>query len=349
MSAVDDIKKFAAKFKRGISDVVGLDVSETEIAAARIRKNNDGSLVLTAADILPAPRMTPATADAPANVAPCQVPPKLKARYASLAMTGDSAIIKLLTFPGAFDENADGNKVIENIGVDKPDNYRISFKLISAGHAKAESRVLAVAVPEPEAQACVMLLPSGIPAPHSLEISALSAITAFLRVGEERHRNDAVGIVEFGRNTTTFSILNKNTLVLIRRFPAGTAAVMNKIQESLGVDQETAQGIVSDGSFDISQSINDIMDPVIKQMIVSRDFVERRENCQMTKLYISGGLTVSRDLVEEMKTSLSVEVSTWSPFEGLTVPEGAVADVYKGQEWRFAAAVGACLATFEET
>jgi Tfp pilus assembly PilM family ATPase len=261
---------------------------------------------------------------------------------------GENAIIKLLSFPGRFDEAAE-TKVVESMGLDNPDNYRVSYKVISEGHGKAEAKVLTVAVPEADAAASVKLFASGLPVPLSLELSGLATISAFLHACGEQHKEEAVGVVDFGAHGTSFGLFNKNVLALIRRFPVGTGAVLAKVQETLGVDLDTARGIVSDGSYDISQSVSEVMEPLVKQLIVSRDFVERRENCQLTKLYASGALVVSRDLIDEMRSSVGVDVALWNPFQGLTLAPDAVPDSFAGQEWKFSAAVGACVATFEET
>ena len=56
---------------------------------------------------------------------------------------------------------------------------------------------------------------------------------------------------------------------------------------------------------------------------------------------------MAQDSIDEMRTGLGIPVEFWNPFDGLTVGSGAVPDEFVGQEWRFAAAVGACVATFE--
>jgi Tfp pilus assembly PilM family ATPase len=121
------------------------------------------------------------------------------------------------------------------------------------------------------------------------------------------------------------------------------------VRSGLGVDAPTAAGILADGSFDISHTIAEVMDPLVKQIVISRDFVERRENCHMSRLYLSGGLTVSRCVRDELRGALELDVETWNPFEGLRVQSGAVPESCVGREWMFASAVGACLGTFEET
>jgi len=347
MKSLTDIKDIANRFKHGPSDVVGIDVSEAGVNAVRMKKANDGTVSVVCADVLPAlPASKPG--EAPITGISLSVPSKLRARYVSLAVVGESAVIKILAFPGRFDEAAEA-KVVESMGLDTPDNYRISYRVISEGHGKAEAKVLTVAIPEADAAASVKLFSSGLPVPLSLEVSGLSTMSAFLHACGEQHKDEAVGVVDFGTNATCFGFFNKNVLAVVRRFPVGINTILAKVQETLGVDLETARGIISDGSFDISQSVSEVMEPLVKQLIVSRDFVERRENCQLAKLYASGALVVSRDLIDEMRSSVGVDVAFWNPFQGLTLAPGALPDSFAGQEWKFSAAVGACVATFEET
>ena len=154
--------------------------------------------------------------------------------------------------------------------------------------------------------------------------------------------------MDFGDTTSSFAIFNNGLLALVRRFDVGTDTILEKIQESLGVDRDTAKGIIADGAFDISQPVSEVLEPLIKQIMVSRDFVERREDCHISKIYVSGGLVISRDSLDEMRASVGVDVDPWSPFDKLHVQPDAVPENLVGQEWRFSAAVGAALGLFEE-
>jgi Tfp pilus assembly PilM family ATPase len=336
----DALKELVVRFKKkhAPTDVVGLDLTLTGINAVRMRYTETEISVL-AADVIPLP--PPA-----AEVTSLALPPRFKARYASFAAAGETCIVKLLSFPGHFDEAAEA-KVTENLGLDDPNKYRISYKLVTEPQAK-EARVLAVALPEDEAVSIPMLLPTGLPAPFSIEISGLAAMTAFLHFLGDKAKEDAVGVIDFGVSTSSFALFNKGVIALVRRFNFGSNALLNKVRETLGVDMDTAEGILADGAFDISQSVSEVMEPIAKQLVVSRDFVERRENCRISKVYVSGALTVSRDSIEEIHSSMGVPVETWNPFEGLTVAQDALPENLAGQEWRFSAAAGACLATFEE-
>ena len=335
------IKEIFERFKPHPTDVVGIDIGATSVKAVRMRKNNEGVSIL-AADIMPSLQLS---ADTP--VPPLSLPARLNAKYAALTVSGDNAIVKLLSFPGHFDASTE-EKIVANMGLKEPDQYRISYKLITEGHGKSESKVLAVALPENEARLIPPLLPTGLPAPFSIEISSLAAITSFFNGPLTKHPEEAVGLIDFGTQTSTFAMFAKDGLLaLARRFTFGSNAIIDKVQKTLGVDMETAQGIIADGAFDISQSVTDVMDPLVKQLIVSRDFVERREDCHISRLYASGGLALSRDCTEELKSSMGLEVHQWNPIDQIKMANGAIPETLEGQEWRLAAAVGACLATFE--
>jgi Tfp pilus assembly PilM family ATPase len=328
------------RFRPKPADVVGIDLGSSATKVVRMQKHGD-SLTLVAADVLP-PVAQPAAESSP----PLGIPARLKGRYGCLALTAEKAVVKLLTFPGAFDEKAEG-RVVESMGMEHPENYRTAYKVIAEGHARGESRVLAVAVPEEEARPCPLLLASGFPVPFSLEVSGLAALSAFLHTCGESDRDHAVGVIEFGASVSTLGLFNRGLLSLIRRFNFGTSDLLGKVREKMGVDEDTARGIVTDGSFDISQAVNEVLEPLVKQLIVSRDFVERRENCRIARVYVSGGLTVSSSALDEIRTLMEVEVLPWNPLGSVNVPGGAIPAGLAGNEWQLAAAVGACVATFE--
>lgn len=337
-------REFVDKLKRGPGDVVGIDFGATGTKVARLRKG-DSETTLLAADILP-PIGRPWEAEEPSP--PLSLPPKLKAKHAALAVSGSDASVKLLVLAGHA-EAAITDKVMSSMGVDDESDNRVAYKIIEEGTGRTETRVLAVSMQEAQAHAAVSMLPSGTPAPYSVELSGLATLTAFSHSAGLRHEDDAVGALDFGATTSTLALFNKGIPALVRRFGIGTRTIVTKVQETLGVDEQTAEGIIADGAFDISQPVSDVMELLVKQMVVSRGFVERRENCHFGKMYVSGGLVTSRDSLDEVTTSMGIEVDFWDPMESLSVSDGAIPEHLQGQEWRLSAAVGACLGVFEAT
>lgn len=336
---------YLERYKRQPTDVVGIDVGSSSIKMVRLRSSGS-EITLVGAALLP-PLGPPSTsANGIAALVPLEIPIRLRARHASLAFTASSAVVKLLSFPGSFDAKAE-DRVVSSLGLDDPNLYRVSYRVVSEGHGRSESRVLTVAWPEEEAILGPGLLPIGLPAPFSLEISGIAALSTFLFKRDASFSRGAVGTLDFGATTTTYTLFNKGVLSLIRRFAFGTGTILQRVQNTLGVDRETAEGILADGSFDISQPVSEAMETLIKQLIVSRDFVERRENCQVSRLFVSGGVAHSHDALRELKSSMEIEVELWNPLEGIAIAKDAIPKELVGREWMLSAAVGASLATLE--
>ena len=341
------LKKLAERLRRKPSEVVGLDLASSGTKVVRLKKS-DAGISLVSADILPPMPQVQAAADGAVEIMPLELRKELVARNASLAVSGKKSVVKLVSFTGASNDEGAESRIVEGLGVEHPETFRIGYRFVREGHGKTESRALVVAIPEGEAAAACKTLPTGAPAPYSVELAGLAAMTAFLQGPGKAHAEDSVGMIEFGSHVSYFAVFSKLQPVLIRKFDFGSSLILEKVQQSLGIDQATAEGILTDGSFDISQQISEVLDGFIKQVIVSRDFVERRENCRINKVYTSGGITKSRDWLTELKSALGYDVDAWNPFAALKVDQGALPEHLNGQETRFSAAVGAALATLQQ-
>ena len=334
------------RFSHPPRDVVALDVASTGIKAVRMRRAADG-VHLLAADILPIKAFAPVAPGADQPLPPLQLSKAFRSRYAAVAVSGHGSSVKLLTFPGHFDQHAEA-QIPGHMGIEDESDNRIGYKVIAQGHGRSESRVLAVALPEQQARIATQLLPAGIPAPVAIEVSGLSALTAFLNGPALEAAQDPVGVLECGARVTFFALFNAGLLALVRKFEFGTEDILAEVEKSLGVTRETAQEILAQESIDISHSAGAAMDRLLRQLIVSRDFVERRENCHIRAVYVSGGAALSPPWLANLRTTLEVESLVWNPFETLKVAQGALPATVTGMASRFAAAVGAGLAALEE-
>ena len=358
-SPAGGVRALLARIKRGPVDLLAVDVASTAVKAVRMEKTPEGAVV-SDAQILPAVNIEPSTAKATATsesadkedeepeVAPMELPKSLVARYVSISVSTDAAVVKLLNIPGNHPDDVAGD-VVNHMGLEDTDKYRIGYKIIGEGSTRNETRVLAMAVPDEIIGRACELFPSGQPAPFSVEASGLAAMTAFMHGPAMEHDEGAVGCLDFGARYSYYSMFVDGVLSLIRRFSFGSDILLNRIEEKLGVDRDTAIGVMSDGSFDLSQHISDTQNQFIKQLTISRDFVERRHNCNVQKIFISGGIVNSRAWISEIESALGTEVGSWNPFESVSFKSEELPERLKGQETRFAAAIGTGLATFEDT
>lgn len=330
-----EFKQLVGNFTRHRNEVLGIDVGSSGIKIVQLKRAGN-EIVLVAADVI-----TPTEEEQP-----FELPKTLVARYAALCFSEKRAVVKLLSLPGQVtEESGIDAQIHEHMGLDDND-YRIGYKIISEGHARTETKLLSVAMPEESIGPILTHFETGLPVPISIEVSGIAALTAFLQGTGQAHGKEAVGVIEFGAQTTFFALFNKENLALLRKFDFGNDTIIDKIQHALGVDAETARGIASDGSFDISQSVSEVLDPFFRQVVISRDFVERRDQCHVAKIYVSPNLRMFIQGLEHFEQMTGVETDVWDPLAALQ--DSALPEDLHGQESRFAAAVGCGLAYFEE-
>lgn len=336
------IKKNAAK--KSPMDLLGLDFGYSGLKVVRIKKVN-GVPTVVAADILPPVVLEPATDRDDSRVGRINFPKEFLTNYAAMAFTADRSVIRVVSLPGHQDNPADTEKQIrENIGIDS--SFRVSF-IATPSKTKGESRMLTVAVPDADITAVLNQVSQGAPAPFSLEVSGLAAMNACLRGPAMQHANDAICVIECGARSTMMAIMNKGSLVLARKLEVGGEGIITTLQRQLGVDRDMAQNILSEGSIDISQTLKQVIEPFLRQLTISRDFVERQENCRISNAYISGGMSLSVGWREHIERVTSMTVKSWNPFDGLSVAPNALSETTLAQSGRFAAAVGAAMGVLE--
>lgn len=336
------VANFLTWFQRGYTDVVGVDVGGTATKAVRLKKGKAG-ITLMAADLLPVALRPGEGAAAP--VTPIHLPKPLRARNVALAISSPVAVVKLLNLPAHSDKSADSH-VSELLGLGDTSEFRVAYETVA--RTRAETKVLAVAIPDQIPHAACGLFPAGRPAPCSIEISGLCSLTAYARGPGKENREQCVAVMDFGAYVTTVAFFNKGVLSLIRKFDFGISAILKRLKESLGVETEVALGILTDGSFDISQVLHQAMESFLQQAVISWDFVERRENTHVTKLFVSGGTAGLRSWSEEVRKKTGLDPEFWDPFAGLQIHPGAVPERLKGQEPRLSAALGAAMAVIGE-
>jgi len=330
------------------SELLAADFSTTGTKLLKVKADSKAGLQVIGVELLPP---TPLLDRAAPRDLLHGLEKPFRSNYVALTSSSPGAVVRLLSLPGQLEgAQAIEAHLREHAGLEG--RYRLAYSAAKSTAAarggKAEAKYLAVAMPEAEAQALLEMVNVGPPAPWSIEVSGLGAMTAFLHGPGRNHREDAVAVLEAGAASCLLALFNKGSLVLVRKFDFGSETLMAKVQESMGVDREVAEGIISDGSFDISNCVRDIMGPFLRQLSISREFVERQEKCRITHLYLSGGLSLSKCWVEEIARGSKLSIQLWNPFEFVRVAPGAFPERFQGQQARFAAALGAACGAYEE-
>ncbi len=332
----DFFKRGEGARRRVPNELLGLDLGTSGVKVVRLRRNS-GSYTLVGADILPA-----LTAAVPV----LDLPPKLVTNYAAVTCAGPQDSVRLVSIAGVGEADAAlGMRLQETVKIEP--TQRLAFRPLRTVPGKRETQVLTVAMPETAVTNMLALFAHGAPAALTLEHAGLAALSAFYRGPGREPGDEAVCVIEAGARTTFAAFLNKGVPVLVRTLELGGEQLVAALQSQWGLDRETALGTLGqDATIDISQPMHDLAAPFLRQLSISRDFVERQENCRVARLFLSGGLGQVRQFVQEIQTTLGVPAVAWDPFAALTAT--ALPAALHNQRGRFAAAIGAVLAAFEE-
>lgn len=335
------------RLKRGTApqEIVAVDFSQVEIKCARLRQIN-GGVQLIAADVLP--RIQEGiSADQKSVHGLISLPKPLLCRCAALCLPCKNALIKLLNIPGHLDGGSEA-RIRESLGVGAGD-YRIGYKVLGYSHGRVETKLLTVALPENEIQSYLGYFLSGWPVPVTVELAGLAAINAFISGYLESCADESIGVVQFEDEVSFFAFIHKKELVLIRKYDFGHNHVLSVIQSRLNVTRETALNVASDQSFDISQMIKEVCDPFVRQMVISKHFVERRENCHVSRIFIPGAAPASHRLAHEIRVASETEIEQWDSLKAVIVQPEAITPRLAGQYSLLAASIGAGIGFFQGT
>lgn len=330
--------KLLKSLRRGPQELVGVDFDPAGVRCVHLKLSGPDVLVI-AADILPAIDPSDAT-----GAKAFELPKSIGARYVAICIPGGEAVVKLLNLPGVPDSKTE-EQIREHMGVGEG-AFRFGYRVIS--QTRSETRMLTVAIPDSQVASACAVFATGLPVPTSVELSGLAVFSAFLQGAALAAPEETIGVVDFGSRVTYFAFFKKRELVLLRKFDFGYFNLLERIERSMGADRQTAQNIMMDQSFDISQLVKDLVDPFIKQLIISRHFIERRENCHVSRIFVADDPGVARIWLNEIKGAVGLEVGSWQPFANVKLLPGALPAKLEAARSQFAAAMGAGLAKFEE-
>jgi Tfp pilus assembly PilM family ATPase len=335
------LEKDRNRNRKGMGDLLGIDWATSGVKVVRLRKIK-GELSLVGADIYPAmPLSDPDSGE-------FSLPKTLLSNYAAVAYTGEEALIRVMQAPHAPEDKPDEMEPLLRKQLNVEEEYRAACYVIKQSKGKSDSTLLAVAVPKRDVSNLLTRFSVGAPAVYSFEVAGLAAFSGFMTLYRERHQEDSICLVEAGARVTILAFIVRGLPALVAKFMIGAESLNRRIENDLGVDSDMARTILAGGSVDISSSVDAVMSPFLRQLSVSRDFIERQNKTRVSNVYISGGLAKSAYWTDPIQDALGVACTSWDPLERIQVAPGAWAEKLEDQQHRFAAAIGAALGGLHE-
>jgi Tfp pilus assembly PilM family ATPase len=326
--------------QRKVNDLVGVDLGTTATKVVRLKKSKE-ELTLAGIDLLPPVDFTTAASR-------MELPRSLTSNYGCLAYSSSAAVVRMVNYNLPAESSVIPEKDLRRL-LNVSDDFRVSASLVRREKGRQDSGFLAVAIPQDDVRYLLNMFPSGPPAPASLEVSGLAFVPAFLNARRKEIANEAVCLIEAGETFSSYLFINKGVMSLVGKMDFGIRTLQQKLVADLGVDEELATSILNDQSINISASLSSVMLPFIKQLSISKDFIERHQGCRIKSVYVSGGMSLLPSFSNEVEQMLHVDVKSWSPFENIGIEPGFLSEELSGQATRFSAAIGAAIGGFQES
>lgn len=329
------------------SDVLALDVESDGIYAVRMKRGREGP-IMDAAARLPALNGADDTGTITApegkGGGKLTLPKAFRARSVAVTIPATHGVLRLVTFREPIERASVWEKrVRENLGVNS--SFQVGF-VTGSSSGKGRDMALAVALPREEITSTLAHLGGGGRQIVSLEVSGLAAMNSFL-YGPGRQLDKPAAVVVSSGQVTILGIVSNARIHLMRKFALGRDAIVRRIAEDMHLEQDTATQLFTDPTFDISGILDQVIGPFASQLTISREFVERHEDCRLERLYVGGSMSQSTYWLKCLRDKVGLEPVGWDPFEGLSVK----GSIDKGEKDRdaplYSAAVGAALGALE--
>ena len=326
--SIEDIRN------RKIGEIVALDVGATCVKVVKLRRAGNVYTLLET-EVLEAVDLSSQAQNR------LDLDKKLQSAYAAVCYSGRNAQVRYLDVPGkVLTGSALEARLRKLMGVGA--DQRVGGAVARIQKGGTENRVLAVAAPQDETNRLRNLFTDNKPSLISLEISGLAALHTFENSTKARDNPGISAYIEAGNQVTVISFYIKGELALARKFEYGSRELIDRTKSLLECDEDTALGVLYDDPAPLRETAEAPMSSFLKQIAVSKQFVEKAEGAKIQAVYASGGLSYSPYWMSQMQECLESGISIWNPFteNGITTyPRGV-----KGVESMFAPALGAAMA-----
>ncbi len=334
--------KFGFTRKRAPTDVIGLDVGGVATHVVRLKRSGP-SIMLVAADVFPR-QVLPALVGDLVLPPPLLLPKAFRSLYAAIAVTSPQASIRLLAVPAGA-ESLQQLNFNELLGIAEGAEFRISYEVLAT--EGREQSILASALPEKQARWAVAMLPHGVPAPRSLQAGGAAVLNCFAHELAAHHGDVPAIFVQVGTEVTDVAAFYKGKLTLYRQCMMGSASIVKTVRDRFGIEEDLVPGVLEDDLIDASQPIATAIEPFLRQLVLAREFVERKRACRLEKVLLCGSLMGAKHWTAHIVKTLGITPEVWNPLATLASAPEALSERAKGMESGFATAVGAALAVLE--
>jgi len=279
--------------------------------------------------------------DANAELPPHNIPKQFTSPSNVLSLALPDFVIRIVNLPINLTKDNLSQKMADRLGLS--DEHRFSFTRLESTASGGEVDFLVVALPNDIYEKYYEKLHNMCPRLVMFQNAHVNAIKAFSEAVIPKHKQDSVVLFNGEADSTSISIFSKGALVLVESFDLGINHIIAQLEKSFELESELNYSLLAEENFDISESVQSVMNPLINNLLMSRGFVEKKTGLKPEKVYFSGGISRYTYLNVTLSKLMGLSSATWNPFDVVGVDSSKIKEVVQSEAACYSAAVGAVL------
>ena len=184
-----------------------------------------------------------------------------------------------------------------------------------------------------------------------IDVDSLALINAFnFNYSQDpTFKSQTLALLNIGSSYSNLNILEDGVPRLSRDIHIGSEKFTQKIVENLGVDLKLAEDLKLDPEKDkekqdkVRQAIESVLTGLAGEISTSFDYYESQSAAVVSKVWLSGGGSLSKGLKEALFNIAGVKVEYWDPLKNIEIADGVDAPKIKSLSSAFGIAIGLAL------
>ncbi len=150
-----------------------------------------------------------------------------------------------------------------------------------------------------------------------LQLSPIALLNAFEYSKPEVHENETFMLVDMGHSQSTVMVGSCKELLLVRSVEFGGKILLDALTGGGGIDPESALLLFNEGDAGMIEIAHQELLAIARELRSSIGFVEGQREEVINKIYVSGGLSKSEQVLQLLSDETNVPFELWDPFENV--------------------------------
>jgi type IV pilus assembly protein PilM len=317
-------------------DLIGIDVGSSSVKLVRLRESR-GNYQLVNVGILPlAPETivdntimdSAAIVEAISNLI---VGMKVKGKRVSTSVSGHSVIIRKIMLSLMTEDELEASiqwEAEQYIPFDLAE-VNIDFQILGPDvKDPSQMNVMLVAAKKDYVEDFVAVFTEAGLEPVVMDIDCFATENTF-NVNYGFVEDEVVAVVDLGASAISVNILKGDLSLFTRDIQAGGNLIREELQKRLGISSDQAEYLKIGGrtlddidSDAVEEVLADAVENLVQEVQRSFDFFSATSgDDKIVKIYLTGGVSKSRQVCETLEKNLGIPTEVINPFRNISVNE----------------------------